>query len=97
MKGLGGEIQRIAIAQLIQGISIAKINLSESDIQQYFDFVEEAFKTTILEIHDKVNIAFEPFCHQYLRENPSKYTKFVDVFIGRIEKEIIKDVKKSFC
>lgn len=47
-------------------MSIAGITLDDQEIDYYFDFVEEAFKTTIIEIHEHVNFAFEEFSNRYL-------------------------------
>lgn len=76
---------------------MAKIDMSEDQVKQFFDFIEEAFKTTIDEIHENMNMAFQPFCQQFFKQNPQKYIKCLDTFVHRIENEKIKDIKKSFC
>ena len=97
LKGKGGEISRIGLSYLITGISKAKLYLNEDTIKVYFEFIEEAFRTTIDDIQDATNIALNSFSEVYYNEYIELFNKQVQHYCSRMDKEIIKDIKKSFC
>jgi hypothetical protein len=96
LKGLGGQVTRIALMYLVFGISLSKIELSHETIEYYFFMIEECLRTTIEDIHDSAIEAFREFARVYLEPKPEVYEKYLEVFLKRIETEVIKDIKKSF-
>lgn len=96
LKGKGGEITRIALMYLIFSISLSKIELSHKTTEYFFFMIEECLRTTIDDIHDSAIEAFTEFANFYLEANPELYEGYLEVFLNRIETEVIKDIKKSF-
>lgn len=97
LKGKGGEVTRIALSGLISALSKSQVELTIHDIKAYLEFIHEAFRTTIIEIHEHANDALAVFSEQYLKEKPQDFLYIIDEFIKRIGNEVIKDIKKSFC
>ena len=97
LKGLGGQICRIAINYLICGISKAKIDLETKIIKDYFDIIESSFRTTIDEIQEITNIALKHFSETYYENNINIFSEQVKKYCIRMDKEKLKDIKKSFC
>ena len=97
LKGQGGEITRIALSSLIGAISKSKISLEVKTIKGYLEFIHEAFRTTIDDIQDYANETLKIFSNEYLQDNPEQFVYILDEFIKRINVEVIKDIKKSFC
>lgn len=96
LKGKGGEITRIALMYLIFSVSLSKIELSHKTIEYYFFMIEECLRTTIDDIHDSAVEAFKEFSIVYLESKPELYDNYLEIFLKRIETEVIKDIKKSF-
>ncbi|EGR30268.1 tubulin-specific chaperone d, putative [Ichthyophthirius multifiliis] len=82
-RGKGGEFMRVAVCRLIEGISIAKLEIKQNHAKRYLDTLDECLKSFLENIQICASKSLKIFSGQYSQVSKKEHLQLVSKFISQ--------------